>query len=111
MRRHVHQTRAQIQRIRIDRESEAIHDLILSLDEPVGIRRGLYICKYLFLNVGRLQAGWGEYFSRGERDHVACREAKNRGIYVVKGGESSCDRVRGRFLPFRPVIPVPGKAG
>jgi hypothetical protein len=45
------------ERIRIDRESEAIHDLILSLDEPVGIRRDLYICKYFLGDVGRLQAG------------------------------------------------------
>ncbi len=36
------------ERIRIDRESEANHDLILGLDKPGGFGRYLYIGKYLF---------------------------------------------------------------
>jgi hypothetical protein len=38
----------QTQRVRIYRESAAIHDLILWLDEPAGIWWHHYIGKYLF---------------------------------------------------------------
>ena len=50
------------ERIRIDRESEANHDLILWLDEPAGIWAVSYICKYLFSDGTRFQPGLGECF-------------------------------------------------
>jgi hypothetical protein len=39
----LHSEQGTVRRIRIDREKEAIHDLMLSVDEPVGIWRDLYI--------------------------------------------------------------------
>ena len=50
------------ERIRIDRESEANHDLILWLDEPDGIWAVSYICKYLFSNGGGFSPDWANAF-------------------------------------------------
>jgi len=69
------------------------------LDEPAGIWWGIYIGKYLFSTIRRQQRGLGERFLQGERDRLACREAK-KGDLCHKDDESSCDKVSGGFLPF-----------
>jgi hypothetical protein len=38
-----------------------------------------------------LQAGLDECFLQGERDRLACREAKKKGHLCHKDDESSCD--------------------
>jgi hypothetical protein len=56
------------ERIRIDRESAANHDLILWLDEPGRTGGCLYIGKYLFLDGGCFEPEMDEGFLQGEEE-------------------------------------------